>query len=94
MSTDSKRLSIVVTGRVQGVGYRFFVKDTADRYGISGWVRNCFNGDVELEAQAHKELLNRFITELKKGPPMSAVSDIHTREIGFVEGERLFRVRY
>ncbi len=94
MSTESKRYSIVVMGRVQGVGYRFFTKETADRYGISGWVRNCFNGDVEIEAQAHRELLNQFIKELKKGPPTGNVAEIHTREIEVVDKEQLFKITF
>ena len=51
-----KRLSIIVTGRVQGVGYRYFAKENADMYSITGWVRNCANGNVEAEAQGNEEL--------------------------------------
>ncbi len=94
MEKEEKRLSILVTGRVQGVGYRFFAKEAADMYGISGWVRNCFNGSVELEAQGINELLLQFLKELKKGPMMGHVSDIQSREIVPVEGEKLFSVRY
>jgi len=94
MSTDSKRYSMIVMGRVQGVGYRFFAKETADRYGISGWVRNCFIGDVELEAQGQQELLQQFLKELKKGPPMGNVNDIHTKEIEVVKEEKQFSVRF
>ena len=94
MDKDVKRLSILVTGRVQGVGYRFFTQETADMYGITGWVRNCFNGNVELEAQGNSELLQQFIKELKKGPMMGHVSDIQSREIVPVEGEKLFSIRY
>ena len=94
MEKEEKRLSILVTGRVQGVGYRFFAKEASDMYGINGWVRNCFNGSVELEAQGNSELLKQFIKELKKGPMMGHVSDIQSREIVLVEGEKLFSVRY
>jgi len=94
MDKDVKRLSILVTGRVQGVGYRFFTQETADMYGITGWVRNCFNGNVELEAQGNSELLQQLIKELKKGPLMGHVSEIQSREIVSVEGEKLFSVRY
>jgi len=94
MSTDSKRYSMIVMGRVQGVGYRFFAKETADRYGISGWVRNCFSGDVEIEAQGHQELLQQFFKELKKGPPMGYVNDIQKKEIEVEKGEKQFSVRF
>ena len=45
------RLSILVRGRVQGVGYRYFVIRCAQELSLTGWVRNCSNGEVEIEAQ-------------------------------------------
>ena len=81
MSTESKR-------------YRYFTKETADRYGITGWVRNCFSGDVEIEAQGRQELLQQFIKELKKGPPMGYVNDIQTKEIEVEKEGKQFSVRF
>lgn len=93
-STSMKRLSIVVIGRVQGVGYRFFTKEKADMYGITGWVRNCFNGSVEIEAQGNEELLQQFCKELKKGPILGNVSEIKDREIEIVPEEDIFKIRF
>jgi len=94
MSTEVKRLSMVVAGRVQGVGFRYFTREIAGLYGISGWVRNCFNSDVEVEAQGPDEVLQQFINELKKGPPSGYVNDIQTKEMDVAKGEKQFSVRF
>ena len=89
-----KRLHIIVTGRVQGVGFRFFTKDNAGMYNVTGWVRNCANGSVEAEAQAPQEMLNKFCEEVKKGPFMGSVSDFQTQEIEPVPGDNSFHIRF
>ena len=89
-----QRLAIVVIGRVQGVGFRFFTKETADMYSISGWVRNCFNGTVEIEAQGNRELMRQFIKEVKKGPMFGHVSELKIRETRVLSDENLFTIRY
>lgn len=93
-SLEEKRLHIIITGRVQGVGFRYFTKDNADMYNVTGWVRNCANGSVEAEAQAPEEILNKFCEELRKGPFMGSVSDLQTQEIETVSGENTFRIRF
>ena len=89
-----KRLSIIVTGRVQGVGYRYFAKENAGRYGITGWVRNCANGNVEAEAQGKGLLLQQFCKELKKGPMFGHVSDLISREIEPDFNDDNFEIRF
>lgn len=91
---EEKRLHIIVTGRVQGVGFRFFTKDNADIYKVSGWVRNCANGSVELEAQAPEEVLNKFCEEVRKGPFMGSVSDFQTQEIAPIPDDNSFQIRF
>ncbi len=88
------RLSIIVTGRVQGVGYRFFSKENARVFGITGWVRNCANGNVELEAQGKKALLDQFCKVLKKGPLFGQVSELLSREIEIIRNENAFKIHY
>jgi acylphosphatase len=65
-----------VTGRVQGVGYRYFCLDAAQSRGLSGWVRNKRDGSVELEVYGDERALDLFFTDLKKGPPMSRIDHI------------------
>jgi acylphosphatase len=77
-----ERLAIRVEGRVQGVGFRFFTQDTAQRLGVSGWVRNTADGAVEAEAQASPEQLCEFVGALRKGPPIGHVTRLTQRPCG------------
>jgi acylphosphatase len=66
----------VVTGRVQGVGYRNFVEYTARKLGLSGFVRNLRNGNVEVFAMGAPEKLSELRKALAKGPMMARVSGV------------------
>jgi acylphosphatase len=63
-----------IHGRVQGVGFRYFVRQAARELGVKGWVRNRGDGSVELEASGPEERLEIFIARIKRGPRMSRVS--------------------
>ena len=67
---------ITVRGRVQGVGYRWFARQTAHTLGVTGWVRNMPDGCVLLEVAAPEDALARFAAELRAGPPGSHVVDV------------------
>jgi acylphosphatase len=81
-----KRISITVSGRVQGVGFRYFSQDSAESLGISGWVRNNFDRTVECEAQGEEADLELFTAKLREGPPMSVVKHVAVNEILLVDG--------
>ena len=66
----------IVTGRVQGVGYRLFARDAAVREGIRGWVRNLADGSVEVHAEGDAEALMRFEMAIRRGPIGSRVDDV------------------
>jgi acylphosphatase len=66
----------VVTGRVQGVGYRNFVEYTARKLGLSGFVRNLRNGNVEVFAMGAPQKLSELRKALAKGPMMAKVSGV------------------
>lgn len=66
----------VVTGRVQGVGYRLYARDAAVREGIRGWVRNLADGSVEVHAEGDAEALMRFEMAIRRGPSGSRVDDV------------------
>lgn len=70
-------LHAIVEGRVQGVGFRYFVADYALALGVTGWVRNRFSGDVEVLAEGNKEQLDKLLAILRKGPPASWVSQVN-----------------
>ena len=71
----------VVSGRVQGVGFRYFTQRTASRLGIDGWVRNTPDGSVEVEAAGDADALSRFERELRLGPSGSRVSGFEATEL-------------
>jgi acylphosphatase len=64
---------IRIEGIVQGVGFRFFTQDKAQEYGITGYVKNLYDGSVEAYAEGEKDILEKFIKDLKQGPRMSRV---------------------
>ncbi|MCP4654596.1 MAG: acylphosphatase [bacterium] len=66
----------VVTGRVQGVYYRYFTQQAARELGLVGWVRNLPDGSVEVQVAADREQLDQLRQRLREGPPMSRVDEI------------------
>ena len=62
------RLHVRVTGRVQGVGFRWFVREEARRLGLSGWVTNLSGGEVEVVAGGEASSLERLRRALQVGP--------------------------
>jgi acylphosphatase len=65
-----------ISGRVQGVGFRFFTEAAAARDGIHGWVRNLPDGAVEAVAEGEADAIERFERSLRHGPPGSRVEDV------------------
>jgi acylphosphatase len=65
-----------IRGRVQGVGYRYFAQEVADREGISGWARNRPDGSVEVMAEGDQEALDRFEAALRRGPRLARVDEV------------------
>lgn len=74
-----QRLSVRVTGRVHGVGFRHFVKTRARRLGLTGWVRNEPGPAVSLVAEGPKSALESLLTAVEQGPAMAAVqhTEVH-----------------
>jgi acylphosphatase len=65
-----------VSGRVQGVGFRYAALNEARRLGVAGWVRNLPDGGVEVLAQAEPAVLERFHDWLRQGPPAARVTNV------------------
>ncbi len=72
-------LHAVVLGRVQGVGFRYWALEEAQRLGLTGWVRNLRDGSVEVEAQGEEEKLFEFEKLLWQGPPLARVKEVRAR---------------
>jgi len=71
-----KRLHAYISGIVQGVGFRYFTMRHARHYGIVGYVRNLFDGRVEVVAEGDENVLRDFLEVLKQGPPGAYVEDV------------------
>jgi acylphosphatase len=69
-----------ISGRVQGVGFRWWIRDTASRMGVSGTVRNAADGSVEIVAAGPAEVLARFEGALRAGPRGAEVESIEPME--------------
>jgi acylphosphatase len=70
-------MSVRVSGRVQGVGFRYSCRAEARRLGLKGWVRNTPEGDVELWAESpSEEALEALLDWLRRGPPLSRVDEV------------------
>jgi len=74
--TDQARLHAIVTGRVQGVGFRYFVLDAARELGLAGTVRNLRGGQVEVVAEGERTELERLAAALREGPPAARVTNV------------------
>ena len=77
---DLQTRRYVISGRVQGVGFRWFVEREAATIGITGWVRNCENGDVEVMATGTREQHSTLRRKLQEGPRAARVD--HVSESG------------
>jgi acylphosphatase len=93
----SRRVRLLVEGRVQGVGYRFFAARAARELGLRGWVRNLPDGRVEAEATGEPPALEAFAARLREGPSHGKVDAVERHDLDAGEGvgeeERGFEIR-
>lgn len=71
----------VVEGRVQGVGFRWFVRQEARRLGVAGWVRNLADGSVELTVAGEPTAVRRLIDHVRVGPDSAQVTGLRTEDV-------------
>ena len=77
------RVRATVTGRVQGVGFRWFTQREAQALGVAGWVRNKPDGSVEVEAEGERKTLENFLGRLRKGPLGSQVKAVEHQWLAY-----------
>lgn len=93
-SSNLVRKRIVVTGLVQGVGFRYFAVMQARRLGVVGWVRNRFDGSVEAEAQGDAAAVDTLCDRLRRGPQWAEVRNMSIQDMPVDAGDdRSFYVR-
>ena len=88
------RAHIVVSGLVQGVGYRAFAARAAGNHGLVGGVRNLEDGRVELVVECEKAVIEALVLELKVGPPASRVQKIEVAWSPSTDRFSSFRIWY
>lgn len=89
-----QRLRARVFGLVQGVGYRAFAQRAAQQLGLSGFVRNCADGTVEVVAEGEPTQLVQFVAILQRGPAGARVSHVETTYTSATEEYTDFEIRY
>ncbi|GAA4187559.1 hypothetical protein GCM10022288_12710 [Gryllotalpicola kribbensis] len=82
----------VVTGDVQGVGFRYAARDHALELGLAGWVRNTPHGAVEAEIEGESGVVERMLAWLDRGPQAARVASVEVTEIPVVH-ETAFAIR-
>jgi acylphosphatase len=89
----NKNFELLIEGRVQGVGMRYFVYTRALKYHITGFVKNTPDGNVEIKCSGESSEIDKFIAEIKKGPSFSFISDLKINEIPENDFKN-FEIRY
>ncbi len=88
------QLYVLISGKVQGVGFRNFTRSNAKQLGINGYAKNLANGKVEVVAEAEKLMLNELVRKIWEGPRASKVDDVKIEERDFTGEHKSFVVRY
>ena len=81
-------------GRVQGVGFRFFVQSNAKAMGLTGWVKNMSDGSVTMELQGEPQTVDRLIAKIQRGNDWIKVTNFESSDLPVVAGENKFAIRY
>lgn len=88
------RVFFKISGTVQGVGFRWFVRDAAGERGVTGWVANQRDGTVAGQAQGDKRTLDGFFAELKSSRSPAKVTGTETEELAEKKDERGFGIEF
>lgn len=78
MGGQLKGLHLKISGMVQGVGFRWFVERIANRFELTGWVKNLYDGSVESYAEGEESSLKGFLEQIKIGPSGARVAGVST----------------
>ncbi len=90
---DKIRIYAVFHGEVQGVGFRYTARQAANALGLTGWVRNEYDGSVSAEIQGNRESIQEWLRMVNSGRYID-ISHVDMQEIDTVEPERSFRVEF
>ena len=88
-----KAVHVTVTGRVQGVSFRWYTEERARELGVNGWVRNEPDGSVALHAEGADEAVDALVEWCRRGPALARVGNVAVRDAS-VTGATSFETRY
>jgi acylphosphatase len=91
---DNVRAHLIIEGRVQGVWFRDSTRNEATRLDLTGWVKNRFDGSVELVAEGPGEKVEKFIEWCHHGPPIARVTKVHEIKEDFTGEFDSFRIMF
>lgn len=86
--------NLLLSGRVQGVGFRYFAEARAARYNIKGYVKNTYDNKVEIVCQGEPDNLDKFILEVKNGPSFSHIKQVDMEEVIDAPVYDVFEIKY
>ena len=90
--SEKARISMIISGRVQGVFFRYKTKHEAGNLGLTGWVRNNSNGSVEILAEGDKDKLEALVAWCKSGPKLAKVDNMEVTWSSFSGGFNQFEI--
>lgn len=93
-SEDRIYVTAAVSGRVQGVGFRYYTAAQAQRLGVRGWVRNERDGSVTVVCEGKRAAVRAMLDWLKEGPPSARVDHVDARESEYRGQFRSFSIEY
>jgi acylphosphatase len=89
-----QRVRILVQGQVQGVGFRFFAQHAALSMRLTGYIKNCSDGSVALEAQGTEAAVEELVRVLEQGPRLAQVERLQVTPLAVRTGEEGFEIRF
>lgn len=89
-----KQVHLYISGRVQGVAFRWATNDVAGKYGVKGFVKNLADGRVEVLAEGEKDVLDLFVKWCKQGPPSARVTDMEIEWQDATGKLKNFKIKY
>jgi acylphosphatase len=93
-TTHLIQVEIKVSGKVQGVGFRYYARSQAKNLNLKGWVRNTSDGGVLAIVQGNQQAIDTFADYLWIGPPLSEVKSVHKTEMMLIEEYAHFEIKH
>ena len=91
---SDKRFHLIIHGNVQGVNFRYSTQQKALELGLTGWVRNLKNGNVEIIAEGPADVMDEFLKWCRVGPRMATVTDVEMEEVAKISNLSEFSIQY